>query len=176
MSQIEQTRSSGSQDQGTVERVQEGVQAAGEQAKTQLQEQKGKAGERVREQVDQRSTEFGERAHSLASALRSTGEELRSGDSGNREAELVDRAAGGLDRVGQYLTETDGRRMLDDVEEFGRRRPWAVAAAGAVLGLMAARMLKASSTRRYEMSSARLHESGRGSMTAGPRSGYQPVS
>ena len=38
--------------------------------------------------------------------------------------------------------------ILRDVEDFGRRQPWVVAAAGLALGVAAARFVKASSRRR----------------------------
>ena len=52
--------------------------------------------------------------------------------------------------VSRYLTDSDADRILGDVEDFGRRQPWAVIGGGVVLGLLASRFLKASSTRRYE--------------------------
>ena len=65
MKQIEETRPPEGQESSTVDRVQEGVQAAGEKARAQVEEQKGKVGETVRDQVDQRSSEVGEQARSL---------------------------------------------------------------------------------------------------------------
>ena len=47
-------------------------------------------------------------------------------------------------------SDTDADRILGDIEDFGRRQPWAVIAGGVALGLVASRFLKASSTRRYE--------------------------
>jgi hypothetical protein len=40
--------------------------------------------------------------------------------------------------------------MLHDVEDFGRRQPLALLAGGMVLGIVAARFLKASSSSRYQ--------------------------
>ena len=57
-------------------------------------------------------------------------------------------------RVCRYLRESDADRILSDVEDFGRRQPWAVIAGGVALGLVASRFLKASSTRRYDQRSA----------------------
>jgi hypothetical protein len=52
--------------------------------------------------------------------------------------------------LGSYLERSDGDTILRDVEDFGRRQPWAVIAGGVVLGFAASRFLKASSSRRYE--------------------------
>jgi hypothetical protein len=53
------------------------------------------------------------------------------------------------DDLGSYLKSADADRILGDVEDFARRRPWLTAAAGALAGLAASRFLKASSSRRY---------------------------
>ena len=64
-------------------------------------------------------------------------------------ARYVEQAADRAERVGGYLERSDGERILHDVEDFGRRNPWAVAAGGLLLGFAASRMLKASSGDRY---------------------------
>jgi hypothetical protein len=46
------------------------------------------------------------------------------------------------------LKDADSNKMLRDLEDFGRRQPAALAAGGVVLGLLAARFLKASSAQR----------------------------
>ena len=85
----------------------------------------------------------------MADALRKTGEQLR--NEGNEQpAKVADAVAERIERLGGYLEEVDSDRLLNDVESFGRRRPWILAAGGAVLGFVASRFLKASSSRRYE--------------------------
>ena len=103
---------------------------------------------RLREQVDQRSTQAGERISSTSSDLRSVGQELRK-QGKDTPARLADPAADRVERVGSYLGQSDADRILRDVEDFGRRQPLAVLAGGMVLGIAAARFLKASSSRRY---------------------------
>jgi hypothetical protein len=63
---------------------------------------------------------------------------------------LAEQAADRVARVGGYLKESDADRILRDVEDFGRQKPWAVALGGVALGRAAARFLKASSTQRYQ--------------------------
>ncbi len=131
------------------ERVQETARQATSQVQEKAQEAGGQAREKMREQVDQRSTQAGEQVRPVADALRKTGEQLRS-EGNEQPAKAADAVAERLDRLAGYLNETNGDRLLNDVEQFGRRRPWALAAGGAVVGFVVSRFLKASSARRYE--------------------------
>jgi hypothetical protein len=126
----------------------ETAQEVAGQAQEKAQEAAGRAQDMVREQVDQRSTQAGEKVSATAQDMRSVGEELRKqGKEG--PAKLADRAAERTERLGSYLTESDGEGLLADVEDFGRRQPLAVLAGGLVVGIAAARFLKASSRSRY---------------------------
>jgi hypothetical protein len=120
-----------------------------EQAKEKAQEGAQQAKRTVRDQVDQRSTEAGERVGTTAHDIRSVGEELRK-QGKDQPAKLADQAAQRAESLGDYLKRSDGDTILRDVEEFGRRQPWAVVAGGIALGFAASRFLKASSSRRYE--------------------------
>jgi hypothetical protein len=120
-----------------------------EQAAEQARRATGKAREQVRAQVDRRSTQAGEQVARQAADIRSVGEELRNqGKDG--PARIADQVAERTERVGVWLTDSDADRIIGDVEDYGRRNPWAIAAGGAALGFMASRLLKASSRRRYE--------------------------
>ena len=81
--------------------------------------------------------------------MRSVGEHLRE-QGKDQPAKLADQAAERAERLGDYLKGSDADRILNDVEEFGRRQPWAVIAGGVALGIVASRFLKASSSRRFE--------------------------
>jgi hypothetical protein len=128
--------------------AQNSVEDVKEQAQQKVQEASGQAKDRVREQVDQRSTQAGERVASAAQDARSVGEELRR-QGKDQPARLADQAADRAERLGSYLQESDADRILRDVEELGRKQPWAVVAGGLALGFVASRFLKASSQRRY---------------------------
>ena len=125
---------------------------AKEQAKEQAQQAAGQARSTLRTQVDQRSTDAGQRVGGFASDVRSVGQQLRE-QGKDQPAKLADQAADRAERLGNYLTRSDADRILGDVEDFGRRQPWAVIAGGAALGFLASRFLKASSSRRYEQRS-----------------------
>jgi hypothetical protein len=126
----------------TTDQAKEKAQAAAGQAKD-------KAGSQLRSQVDQRSTDAGHRVGGIASDVRAVGESLRE-QGKDQPARLAEQAADRAERLGSYLKESDADRILDDVEDFGRRQPWAVIAGGVALGLVASRFLNASSLDRYE--------------------------
>jgi hypothetical protein len=136
------------QAQHVADQAREKVGDATEQAKETARNMASQAQDRIREQVDQRSTEVGERVGSTAQDIRSVGEELRNqGKDG--PAKVADQAADRIERAGRYLRDSDSDRILNDVEDFGRQRPWAVLAGAVMVGVAAARFLKASSRQRY---------------------------
>jgi len=137
----------------------DGPRSTTEQAKEKAQEGAQQAKRTLRDQVDQRSTQAGERVGTTAQDVRSVGEELRR-QGKDQPARLADQAAERAEAVGNYLQRSDGDTILRDVEDFGRRQPWAVIAGGIALGFAASRFLKASSSRRYESGASRRYESG----------------
>jgi ElaB/YqjD/DUF883 family membrane-anchored ribosome-binding protein len=133
------------------------MEGAKEQVQEQAQQAQQSARSRVREQVDQRSTQAGEQLRSSAQALRETSERLREqGQDG--PARAAQRLAHHAERVGGYLKESDADRLLGDAEDFGRRRPLAVAGIGLFVGFAASRLLKASSRERYEQQRGRVQQ------------------
>ena len=121
---------------------------AQDKAKEVASQAQDKARGRVRDEVDRRSTEVGEQVGGTAGDARSVADELRK-QGKDTPARYVAQAADRAERLGSYLQGSDGDRILHDVEDFARRKPWAVAAGGLVLGFAASRMLKASSGQRY---------------------------
>jgi hypothetical protein len=105
----------------------------------------------LRTQVDQRSSQAGQQAQALAETLRQTASQLReSGDDQKaRYASLADQGAQRLERAGSYLAAADADELLWKVEGMARRQPLLIAGAGLLLGMAAARFLKASSGERY---------------------------
>ncbi len=127
----------------------EKAQDAADQAKEKAQEATQKARGRVSQEVDQRSTQAGEQVTGTADDLRTVGQQLRE-QGKETPAKLAEQAADRTERVGSYLRDSDADRILNVVEDFARRQPWAVAAGGLLLGFAASRFLKASSTDRYK--------------------------
>jgi hypothetical protein len=139
------TTDSGSTTDQVKDQVKEKAQVAQDKAGGAV----GQARGRISDQVDQRSTQAGERIAGTASDVRSIADELRS-QGKEAPANLAEQVASQADRVGDYLKEANGDRILRDVEDFARRQPMLVAAAGLALGFAASRFLKASSSRRYQ--------------------------
>jgi hypothetical protein len=125
--------------------VRDKAQAARDKAKGAL----GQARGQLRDQVDHRSTQAGERVANTAADVRSIAEELRQ-QGKDTPARMVDQVAGQAERFGDYLKGASGDRILRDVEGFARSKPWLVAAGGLALGFAASRVLKASSSSRYQ--------------------------
>jgi hypothetical protein len=110
---------------------------------------KGETREQLRTQISQRSTQAGEQVSSAAEAMRRTSEQLRT-DGKDSVAKLIDSVADRGERLGTYLTRSDGDQILRDIEDLARRQPWLFVGGSAVAGFLSSRFLKASSRRRYE--------------------------
>jgi ElaB/YqjD/DUF883 family membrane-anchored ribosome-binding protein len=142
-----------------------------DQAKEKAQRAADQARTAVRSQVNQRSTDAGERVHDFAADARTIAVELRR-QGKDQPAKLADQAADRVDRLGDYLRRSDADHILQDIEDFGRRQPWAVIAGGVALGVIASRFLKASSSSRYEQRRIQLPARTRETPPARPT--YQP--
>jgi hypothetical protein len=127
----------------------QGGSSTTEQAKEKVQEATGQARGQVRQQIDQRSTEAGERVTSTAGDVRSVAQQLRE-QGKDQPAKLAEQAADRAEQLGDYLKRADADSIMRNVEDFGRRQPWAVMFGGLAAGFLASRFLKASSSRRYE--------------------------
>jgi len=134
-------------------KTQEKAQEVAGQAQEKAQAAAGQAQAKLREQLDQRSSQAAHQINEQASDLRSVSQTLREqGKDG--PAKAADRLAEDAEKVGGYLRDRDSDALLQDAEDFGRRQPAAVAAGGLVLGFLASRFLKASSSQRYASRSA----------------------
>ena len=136
------------QTDGATAQAQDKAQEVAGQAKEQAQQAAGQAKEQVRTQVDQRSTQAGEQVSTQAGDIRTVAEKLRE-EGKDGPAKVAEQAADRIEKVGNYLQQSDADRILGDVEDFARQRPMAVIAGGIALGLVASRFLKASQGERY---------------------------
>src|ERR671915_671268 len=147
------TEPAGATDYGTepatTDQVKDQVTEKAQVAQDKARGAMGQARGRISDQVDQRSTQAGERIAGTAADVRSIADELRN-QGKDAPATIAEQVANQADRVGDYLKGASGDRLLRDVEDFPRRQPMLVAAAGLALGFAASRFLKASSSRRYE--------------------------
>ncbi len=133
------------------EQAQQKAQEVAGQAQEKAQQATGQARDKVREQVDQRSTQAGEQVRTQADDIRTVGQQLRE-QGKDQPAKIAEQAADRAESLGSYLQDSDADRIIRDLEDFGRRQPLAVAAAGLALGFAASRFLKASSSQRYQSS------------------------
>jgi hypothetical protein len=123
----------------------------------------------VGEQLDRRSTDIGSQLRSTAGTMRRASQEARQqGDT--TPAQLTDRVADTMDRLGGYLEHTSGHQIVHDIEGYARRNPAAIAGVGLIAGFVAARMLRASSGQRSVVAPPQSHE-----YTGGERLGYGPT-
>jgi ElaB/YqjD/DUF883 family membrane-anchored ribosome-binding protein len=137
-----------SESSGAADQAREKAGEVAGQAQERAQEAAGQAKDRLREQVDQRSTQAGEQVTAQAGDIRTVAEQLRE-QGKDKPAQMAEQAADRVESVGNYLRDSDADRILGDVEDFARQRPWAVVAGGIALGFAASRFLKASSQDRY---------------------------
>jgi ElaB/YqjD/DUF883 family membrane-anchored ribosome-binding protein len=128
------------------------VDTAKQAAQEQVDQARQKGRSALHGQVDQRSTEIGGQAQTLADSLRHSASQMRAeGDpQKTRYAGFADQGADRLDRLGGYLTDADAEEILGKVEDVARRQPWLIAGAGVLVGIAAARFMKASSSERYQ--------------------------
>ncbi|HEY8581604.1 MAG TPA: hypothetical protein VIL49_01610 [Capillimicrobium sp.] len=143
--------SGGKLDDAKQQAAEQAQQVAG-QAREQAQQAKEQVTQRASGMVDQRTTQAGEQISTQVEDIRTVAQNLREqGKEG--PAKLAEQAADRAERVSSYLTDSDGDRILSDVERIARQNPWAVIAGGVVVGFAASRFLKASSQKRFESSS-----------------------
>lgn len=146
----------GSGSEGVVGEAKAGLAEAAEVVQEKAVELKEEGRGKLGDVIDQRTTQVGEQARGMAQILRQGGEQAaaRTDGSGEQVAQVARFAADRAERLGGYLEQASGDRLLRDAEEFARRRPWMVAGLGLVAGLAASRFLKASSERRYRSGSS----------------------
>jgi ElaB/YqjD/DUF883 family membrane-anchored ribosome-binding protein len=129
----------------TKEKVQETAGQVQQHVGEKAQEVRGQAADGIKQQLDSRSTQAGEQVSAIGDALRRVGEQLKE-DGQEAPARYAREVAQPVQRLGRYLTDADGERILQDAEQFARRRPWVTAVGGVAIGFVVARFIKASST------------------------------
>jgi hypothetical protein len=110
-----------------------------DQARTTLRDARERAGSTLSQGRRQAADQIG----GIGSAFRRTSETLRQEDQA-RFADVADNVARQIDRVADYLRDSDGRAIARDLENLARRQPALVFAGAFALGVVAARFLKSS--------------------------------
>jgi hypothetical protein len=131
--------------EGATAKAQEVVSQVKDQVQQKAEEAKSGAMERVRGQLDSQSTRLAEQMTPFAQALREATHLEDEGQSAGAKA--AQGAADQAERLARYLKDSDADRILGDVEDFARRRPWTAGAIGVATGFVAARFVKATADR-----------------------------
>ena len=97
----------------------------------------------ARTRLEQGKQEAATTLSSVASTLLQSGMQLRDGEQG-MAGEYVERAARQIERAANYVQNADLRQMVNEVEDFARRRPAVFVGSAFAAGLLAARFLKSS--------------------------------
>ncbi len=127
----------GGQQQGDKDLLQQAKQTTGEIV-SQVQQ---RASSQLTQQKDTAASELTNVANAVRQ-LRHTLEGEQSGPIARYVADYGDKAAEQIERLGAYLREQDPRRLLDDVQNFGRRQPALLLGGAFLLGLAGARLIK----------------------------------
>ena len=83
----------------------------------------------------------------VVNAVRQFGESLAGEENGpiaRYAAQYGDKAANNLERLTNYIREQEPKQLLDDVQDFGRRRPAWLLGGAFLLGFAGARLIKSS--------------------------------
>ena len=134
-------RSSGQNAGGDQDLLQHAKQATGEIV-NQVQQQ---AGSQLARQKDSAATDLTQVVQAVRRFGESlTGEGQEGGPIARYAAEYGDKAANSLERFSTYIREQDPKQLLNDVQNFGRRRPALLLGGAFLLGLAGARLIKSS--------------------------------
>jgi hypothetical protein len=129
-------------------------QQSGDQNQNLLQQAKHATGEianqvqqRAGEQVDRQKETAANELLQVVNAVRQLGQTLSgeaNGPIARYAAEYSDKAANSLERLTNYIREQDPKRLLNDVQNFGRRQPALLLGGAFFLGFAGARLVKSS--------------------------------
>jgi hypothetical protein len=162
---LRRNRSNGKQRKETPTVLNDTMNSKDENAITRTTDDAGSGTEGVKETIvdvkDQAqgflAKEFRSRVADVSGQLGSAGKAVSEAAAKLREegngpaAEITDRVASKLEAVSGYLETTEPSTLLRDLEDFGRKQTAVMVVGGLLLGLAGSRFLKASSTRRQEM-------------------------
>jgi len=128
-------KSTRQQNTGSGDRLQDAASSVADRVADTAQQQ---VGTRVDSQLGRGADVLGQ----VSQAIRRSGDELRSDQP--QIASFADTAAEQVDRVSQYLRQTDFQGVVRGAEDFARRQPAVFLGGALALGLVASRFLKAS--------------------------------
>jgi hypothetical protein len=108
-----------------------------------VQQLAGRAESTARTRLDERKRDTAFTLSSVATTLLQSGAQLRD-EQQAVAGEYIERAARQVERAATYLQDVDLGEVVDNVEDFARKRPAVFVGAAFALGIVAARFLKSS--------------------------------
>jgi len=173
-SQPNQGGATGSQqNQGTQNQGAGGGQDLLQQAKQTTNEVVSQVQQQANSQINRQKDSAASELSTVVNAVRRFGETLRNegeGPIGRFAAQYGDKAAQSLDRVARYLRDQDPKRLLNDMQNFGRRQPALMIGGAFLLGFAGARIIKSS----MDAASDSMSTGAPRSLTTGARSSANP--
>src|SRR5215217_2123068 len=103
--------------------------------------------QRAGSQISQQKESAASDLSTVVNAVRRFGESLAgeaNGPIARYAAQYGDKAANNLERLTTYIREQDPKQLLDDVQNFGRRRPAWLLGGAFILGFAGARLIRSS--------------------------------
>jgi len=147
-----------------------------QQAKQTTNEVVSQVQQQANSQINRQKESAASELSTVVNAVRRFGETLNNEGEGpiaRFAAQYGDKAADSLDRVARYLREQDPKRLLNDVQSFGRRQPALLIGGAFLLGFAGARIIKSS----MDAAGSSMNSAGQRSMNTGntgPRSSANP--
>ena len=114
----------------------------------------GQAKEKASSLLGEQKTNLAAGINTVADSIRQIGENLQGGDGGekNQIAALAgkygDSLAGQIEKISHYVEDKNFGELAHDAEHFARRNPALFVGGAFALGILAARFLKSSGSRR----------------------------
>jgi ElaB/YqjD/DUF883 family membrane-anchored ribosome-binding protein len=136
----------------TAQQIKGDIQAQATEIAGEAKQQAGELFGQAKEQATNAFTQQREQAvsglSSLADALRSTAQSLKESNDGAHAGigQFVDDAAERLAQSADFLRDKDANELLHDVQDFARKQPLAFVGAAFSVGIVAARLLKGTSS------------------------------
>jgi hypothetical protein len=145
--QYDKTSQQKQQNQGSQQNQGDDGQDLLQQAKQTTSEVVNQVQQRAGDQINRQKETAASELSTVVNAVRRFGETLNNEGNGpiaRFAAQYGDKAANGLDRMARYLREQDPKRLLNDVQNFGRRQPALLIGGAFLLGFAGARLIKSS--------------------------------
>jgi len=161
--QHDQTSQQKQQNQGSQQNQGDNGQDLMQDAKQTASEVVNQVQQRAGDQINRQKETAASELSTVVNAVRRFGESLNNEGNGpiaRFAAQYGDKAANGLDRLATYLREQDLKRLLEDVQNFGRRQPALLIGGAFLLGFAGARVIKSSMDSASNSSTQRWSNTG----------------